>query len=151
MANLRPPVSLEALMDEWSNDAPMDETDPQKSMAQIPNLHAKYLRILTHHSMVSKKIMRDYNNRRRIKMEWYAGDLNNTEDLEKYGLEPYMKKLMRSEIPHYLDSDEELNNILLKKVVHDEIVEFCKSVLKELNQRTWQIRSYMDWQRFIGT
>ena len=46
--------------------------------------------------------------------------------------------------------DTELNNILLKKVIHEEIVEFCKNVLKELNNRTWQLKEYMSWERFVG-
>jgi hypothetical protein len=34
--------------------------------------------------------------------------------------------------------------------MHEEIVEFCKQVLKELNNRTWQLKEYMSWERFIG-
>ena len=146
---MKPPVTIEALMEEWSKDAPIDQIDPQKAMAKIPELHAKYLRILTHHNMVVKKIQSTYNERRRVKFEWYNGDLNNKEDLEHYGLEPFVKKIMKSEISNYIDSDQELNNILLKKVVHEEITDFCKAVLKELNNRTWQLKEYMAWERFI--
>jgi hypothetical protein len=146
---MKPPVTIDALMEEWSKDSSIDQIDPQKSMAKIPELHSKYLRALTHHSMVAKKIQASYNERRRIKWEYYSGDLNNPDDLAKYELEPFTKKVMKSDIGQYLDSDTELNSILLKKVVHEEIVDFCKAVLKELNQRTWQIKSYMDWERFI--
>ena len=61
-----------------------------------------------------------------------------------------MKKVLRADLSHYLDSDAELNNILLKKVMHEEIVDFCKAVVKELGNRTYQIKAYMDWERFIG-
>ncbi len=108
------------------------------------------MRILTHHNLLAKKLQADYNSRRKIKWEYYSGDLNNPEDLERYGLEPMMKKVLRADLQHYLDSDTELNNTLLKKVMHEEIVDFCKSVLKELNNRTWQLKSFMDWEKFIG-
>lgn len=147
---MKPPVNIDALMEEWSKDAPIDETEPSRELAKIPSLHAKYLRIMTHHNMIVKKLMGDYNARRRIKWEYYSGDLNNPEDLETYNLEPMTKKVLRADIPIYLDSDPELNNILLKKVVHEEIVDFCKSVLKELNNRTFQIRSFIDWEKFTG-
>lgn len=147
---MKPPVNIDALTEEWINDAAYDETEPQKAMANIPKLHAKYLRIMTHHNLIVKKMQADYNWRRKIKWEYYSGDLNNPEDLEKYGLEPMLKKVLRADLQHYLDSDFELNNILLKKVMNEEIVDFCKNVLKELNNRTWQLRSYMDWERFIG-
>ena len=147
---MKPPVNIDLLMEEWVKDAPYDETEPQKAMANIPRLHAKYLRIMTHHNLMVKKFLAEYNSRRKIKWEYYSGDLNNPEDLEKYGLEPMMKKVLRSDLQHYLDSDVELNNILLKKVMHEEIVEFCKNVLKECNNRTWQLKSYMDWEKFVG-
>ena len=147
---MKPPVNIEALMEEWSKDSAYDETEPQKAMANIPKLHAKYLRIMTHHNLLVKKLLSEYNSRRKIKYDYFSGDLNNPEDLEKYGLEPMMKKVLRSDIQMWLDSDQDLNNLLLKKVIHEEIVDFCKSVLKELNNRTFQIKAYMDWERFIG-
>ena len=147
---MKPPVNIDALMEEWVKDAAYDETEPQKAMANIPKLHAKYLRIMTHHNLLVKKLLSEYNSRRKIKYDYFSGDLNNPEDLEKYGLEPMMKKVLRSDIQMWLDSDQDLNNLLLKKVIHEEIVDFCKSVLKELNNRTFQIKAYMEWERFIG-
>jgi hypothetical protein len=147
---MKPPVTIDALTEEWIKDAGWDETDPHKAVANIPKLHSKYLRITTHHNLIVKKLQAEYNTRRKIKWDYYNGDLNNPEDLERYGLEPMTKKVMRANLQHWLDSDTELNNILLKKVMHEEIVDFCKSVLKELNNRTFQLKSYMDWERFIG-
>lgn len=147
---MKPPVNIDTLMDEWIKDADWDTTEPQRAIANIPKLHAKYLRIMTHHNLLVKKLVSEYNSRRKIKWEYYSGDLNNPEDLEKYGLEPMMKKVLRADLQHYLDSDVELNNILLKKVMHEEIVDFCKNVLKECNNRTWQLKEYMSWERFIG-
>ena len=147
---MKPPVTIDALTEEWIKDAGWDETDPHKAVANIPKLHSKYLRITTHHNLIVKKLQAEYNTRRKIKWDYYNGDLNNPEDLERYGLEPMTKKVMRADLQHWLDSDTELNNIMLKKVMHEEIVDFCKSVLKELNNRTFQLKSYMDWERFIG-
>lgn len=147
---MKPPVNIDDLMEEWSKDATIDETEPGRETAKIPNLHAKYLRILTHHNLIVKKLLSDYNKLRRIKFEYYSGDLNNTEDLEKYGLEPMRKKLLKQEIPTYIDSDIELNNILIKKVVHEEVVEFCKAVLKEISNRTWQLGNIIKWEQFTG-
>lgn len=147
---MKPPVNIDALMEEWGKDAPINETDPQKSMARIPILHAKYLHIMTHHNLMVKKMQADYHTRRRIKWDYYNGDLNNPEDLATHNLPPMERKIMRADIPQWLDADQELNNILLKKVMHEEIVDFCKSVIKELSNRTYQLKSYMDWERYVG-
>lgn len=147
---MKPPVNIDDLMDMWTKDSPVDITEPSRELERIPSLHSKYLRIMTHHNLIVKKLMSEYQSRRKIKWEYYSGDLNNPEDLATYNFEPMRKKVLRSDISIYLDSDKELNTILLKKVLNEEIVEFCKAVLKELNNRTFQVRSIIDWEKFVG-
>lgn len=147
---MKPPVNIDALMEEWSKDCVVDETEPGRETAKIPVLHAKYLRILTHHNLICKKLTADYNKLKRIKFEYYSGDLNNPEDLEHYGFEPMNKKLHKTSVPTYVDSDIDLNNILMKKMVHQEIVDFCTSVMKELNNRTFQLGNIIKWEHFSG-
>lgn len=147
---MKPPVNIDSLMEEWSNDSKIDETEPGRELIKTSTLHSKYLRIMTHHNLICKKLMGDYNKLKKTKWEYYSGDLNNPEDLEKHGLEPMMKKVLRQDIPTYIDSDTDLNNILLKKMLHQEIVDFCGSVLKEINNRTWQLRSFIEWEKFTS-
>jgi hypothetical protein len=147
---MKPPVNIDDLMEEWSKDSKIDETEPGRELAKIPSLHAKYLRIMTHHNLLAKKFMADFNKAKKVKWEYYSGDLNNPEDLEVLGLEPWVKKTLRQDIPMYIDSDPLLNNILIKKTVHQEVVDFCGSVLKELNNRTWQLKSFIDWEKFTS-
>lgn len=147
---MKPPVNIDDLMEEWSKDSKIDETEPGRELAKISSLHAKYLRIMTHHNLLAKKIMSDYNKMKKIRWEYYSGDLNNPEDLEVLGLEPWVKKTLRQDIPMYIDSDSLLNSILIKKTVHQEVVDFCGSVLKELNNRTWQLKSFIDWEKFTS-
>jgi hypothetical protein len=71
-------------------------------------------------------------------------------DLETYNLQPLLKKIIRQDIPIYLDSDNDLNNLLMRKVLHQEIVDFCASVLKEINNRTWQLRSFIEWEKYTS-
>lgn len=147
---MKPPVNIDDLMEEWSKDSKIDETEPGRELVKTSTLHSKYLRIMTHHNLICKKLMGDYNKLKKIKWEYYSGDLNNPEDLEKHNLEPMMKKVLRQDIPTYIDSDTDLNNILLKKMLHQEVVDFCGSVLKELNNRTWQLRSFIEWEKFTS-
>lgn len=147
---MKPPVNIDELMEEWSKDSQIDQTEPGRELIKTSSLHSKYLRILTHHNLVCKKLMGDYQKLKKLKWEYYSGDLNNPEDLEQYKFPPMVKKVLRQDIPMYIDSDTELNNILLKKTVHEEIVNFCGSVLKELNNRTWQLKSFIDWERFTS-
>jgi hypothetical protein len=147
---IKAPVTIDALLAEWSTDSVMDELEPGKELIRIPNLHSKYLSVMAHHDLIVKKLMVDYNKLKKVKWEYYSGDLNNPEDLEAYGFEPLMKKILRQDIPTYIESDEQLNKILMKKIVHQEIVDVCSSILKELNSRTWQLKSFIDWTKYNG-
>jgi predicted membrane protein len=143
-------ASLENLMELWSEDAKINMTEPAKELVRIPNLHSKYLNIMTTHKMIMKKYEREYNEKRKIKWEYYNGDLNNPEDLKKHNLPPMQKRVYKQDIVTYLDSDEELNNILIKKMMQEEIVSYSLAVIKELNNRTWQLRSIIDWIKYTS-
>jgi len=147
---MKPPVNIDSLMEEWSTDSKINETEPGRELTKISSLHAKYLRIMTHHNLICKKLMGDYAKLKKVKWEYYSGDLNNPDDLKEYGFEPMMKKPLRQDIPMYIDSDTDLNNILMKKTVHQEIVDFCGSVLKEINNRTFQLNGVIKWEMFTS-
>ena len=143
-------MNIEQLLEMWSQDSKIEETEASKELAKVPSLHSKYLRVRSNHNLIVKKLMTDYSSRKRIMWEYYSGDLNNPEDLAKYNLEPLRRKILRQDIPIYLDSDEELTKILIKKMIHQEIVDACDSILKELNNRTYQLGNIVKWETFVG-
>jgi uncharacterized protein YihD (DUF1040 family) len=148
---MKPPVTIDILMDMWSKDAQVDLTEPARELAKISSLHAKYLNILSHHNLIIKKLNSDYTKKKSIMFQYYSGDLNDPEELEKYGFnEPMRKKILRQDIPIYLDGDEQLINILLKKSLHQEIVDYCSSVIKEINNRTFQLNNIIKWEIFTS-
>jgi len=143
-------VTIETLMKEWSNDCQVDEAEPQRELANIPKLNAKYLNIMVHHKLLAKKATSNYYKMRRFKVMYYSGDLNNPEDLKEHNLEPFRKKILKQDMDDWLQADEELTQVLMKKIIHDEIVKYCEYVLKECHSRTFQLRSYIDYEKFLG-
>ena len=139
--------NLEQVLKYWEIDADMDQTEPGKELLKIPKLHNKYLSILTKHKIASKKAHFDYLRMRKIKWEYYTGKLDK-DQLEKYNWQPF-PFVLKSDITTYLESDEDINKHIAQKVLHDEIVEVCSSILKELNSRTFQLRDFIAWERFI--
>jgi hypothetical protein len=71
------------------------------------------------------------------------------EELEQYGWEPFQFTL-KSDINTYLESDKDLIKLLEKKVYHEEVVSVIESIMAELKQRTWQIRDYISWEKFVA-
>lgn len=147
---MKPPVSLDDLMNMWSKDSVVDQTELGNAMSQIPILHAKYLKILSYHNLLVKKFHNEYIKAKKIKFEYYNGDLNNPEDLKEHNLEPFNKKVIRQDIPMWIDADKQLTDILLKKAMHQEIVDATTAIMKELHSRTFQIKAMIDWEKFVG-
>ena len=138
---------LEELLEEWRKDSDIDRTEPGKALLDIPKLHSKYLNILSRHRLLSKEAEFKYNKMRKLKWEYYTGKLDDDE-LQKHGWTPF-PFVLKSEINTYLDSDDDLNKYQAQKIMHDEVVEVCTAILKELNSRTFQLRDFISWERFI--
>lgn len=139
---------LEDILALWDKDAEMDQTEPGKELMKIPLLHSKYVKILVSHKLASKKAHYNYQRMRKVKWEYYTGKLSQ-EELAEYGWQPFQFTL-KSDISTYLESDSDLIKLLEKKVYHDECVSVVESIMGELKQRTWQLRDFISWEKFIG-
>lgn len=138
---------LDELLEMWRQDSQIDRTEPSKELLKIPQLHSKYLNILSRHRLLSKDAEFKCNKMKRLKWEYYTGKLDD-DQLKQYGWEPF-SFVLKSEINTYLESDEDINKYLANKILHDEIVDVCTSIMKELNNRAWELKSYIDWEKFI--
>lgn len=141
-------MNINELLQMWSKDANIDRTEPGRELINIPILHAKYLQILSTHRLAVKNIDYKLATLKRLKWEYYTGKLDK-ETLEKHGWQPFPYTL-KSEVSTYLESDEDLNKLLAKKHIYEEMIEACTSIMKELNSRTFQLRSFIDYEKFIS-
>jgi len=139
---------LDDLLEMWRTDSIIDRTEPGKALINIPQLHSKYLNILSRHRLLSKESEFKYNKMKKLKWEYYTGKLDQ-DQLDKHGWQPF-PFVLKSELTTYLESDEDINKHIAQKVLHDEIVEVCSSILKELHSRTFQLRSFIDFEKFIS-
>jgi hypothetical protein len=146
VVNLKPPVNIENLMKEWTEDTRIDSSSMEKELLKISSLHGKYLNIMSHHRHMIRKLEADYKIKKGLKEDYYSGRLSHDE-LVEYGWEPMQFVLSDPKVSRKLDTDKELITLLLKRVTHEEIVEYCESVLKSLNSRTYDLGNYVRYQQ----
>jgi len=139
--------ALDQILNEWDIDAKWDPSDPGTAMARIPILHAKYLHYLRRHKATASILEDQLVRERHLKTEYYSGRLDQ-DHLKKYGLVPF-KLVLKQEVKEYVESDDKVLELNLKKSAHEQVVELCESIMKELNNRTWQLSGYMKWQQFL--
>ena len=140
--------NLEKILENWEKDSVIDQTEPSKEILKIPLLHSKYLNILTKSKLLSKKAHFDYLQLKKKKWEYYTGKLSQDE-LKEMGWEPF-PFVLKSDINLYLESDGDLIKILQKKMIHDEIVSVVETIMTELKSRTFQLRDFISWEKFIN-
>lgn len=139
---------LEQLHAEWQKDAIIDKTEPSKELIRIPVLHAKYISILSKYNLKVKQAEHDFYVLRRAKLDYYSGRLSQ-EELKARGLQPF-KFVLKQDMSDYLEGDGDIIKIKERIAIYNEIVNTCERILKELNQRTYQLSNYTKWEMFIA-
>ena len=143
---MKPPVTLETLMKEWSQDKQVDGSDLEKEILKISYLHGKYLNIMSYHRVLFHKMETDYKLLKGLREDYYHGYLTK-DDMDERGWEPIQHVMSNPQIARKLDTDVELNKMLLKRIAHGEIVEYCQDVLKSLNSRTWDLGNVIKYRQ----
>jgi hypothetical protein len=146
---LKAPVSIETLMKEWSEDTNVDPTSMEKELLKVSHLHGKYLNIMSYHRHLVRKMEADYKMMKGLREDYYQGHLTK-EELEERGWEPCQHVLTNPQVARKLETDGELNKLLLKKVMHEEIVSYCESVLKSLHNRTWDLGNFVKYHQLTS-
>lgn len=139
---------LKDLLAMWKQDAVVDRTDPAEELTKIGSLHAKYLCILSENRQSIKVLDKNFKRVKKLKWEYYTGK-TPAETLKKLGWEPF-PYLLKADIAIYLDADKDLLDLVTKRELHEEIVEVCTSIIKELNSRTYQMKDIITWERFTS-
>ena len=140
--------NLDEVNAEWAKDAIIKKDEPADELVNIPKLHAKYLKAWSDFRMKTQKAHYDYKDLRKKKWLYYTGKLNGTDELTALGWEPFPLTILRQDLGDYLDADADLSRAKIKVQYNEDIASVIEKILKELNQRTWQVRSIIDWHKY---
>ena len=138
-------MNIEELYDEIEKDLKIDDTELDLESIRTPQLHNKYLKLYTKHSLQLKKLQDDYKVTYRLKWEYYTGKASAAVYAEK----PFELKILKADIGIYLDADGELQQLSQKVAYSKEITNYLEKILREINNRNWAIRNTIEWKKFI--
>jgi len=138
-------MNIEELYDEVEKDLKIDDTELDLESIRTPQLHNKYLKLYTKHSLQLKKLNDDYKVLYRLKWEYYTGKAPP----EVYASNPFDLKILKADIGIYLDSDNDLQQLSQRQAYAKEITNYLEKILREINNRNWTIRNTIEWKKFI--
>ena len=79
----------------------------------------------------------------RQKWEYYGGK----SDAKVYAAKPFDKKPLRP-LVMYIQSDDEILKLQNKIGYYDSCVDYCKGVIKSIDNRGWDIKNSIEWKKF---
>jgi hypothetical protein len=58
--------------------------------------------------------------------------------------------VLKADLPMYMDADQDIIKLSLKIGLQQEKIEFLVSIIKSLTNRGYNLKSAVDWQKFIN-
>ena len=136
---------LDTIQEMWEKDAKIDRDNLQDESLNIPSLHAKYFQIYNTIFLLRKKAEQQRKNIRHERYEYFSGKA----DPDVYVQNPFPKKIRdKDTMTKYLDADEKLSNASLKIEYYDTMLVYLESILKVIQNRTYQIKNAIEFMRF---
>ena len=138
-------VDLETLQGMWENDSKIDPDNLHTESLNIPVLHSKYYQIYNTLMLLRKKAEQQRKNIRHERYEYFAGKA----DPQVYIENPFPKKIRDKEtMQKYLDADDKLSGVSLKIEYYDVMLKYIEEILKQITNRTYQIKNAIEYMRF---
>ncbi len=124
-------------LDEWREDAVMLD-DLNEEARRIPKLHAKWLDKLLRYKLLKNRAQYTFQKLYKEKYHYLMGRDEQCPDV----------KIMKNEVPIYLNADEELNEAQARLDMYDGYEKCLEKILNMINNRSFQVKNAIDWLRY---
>lgn len=143
-------MNIEQLQEMWDKDCEIDDNYLGETTTATPKLHAKYLKLLVNVKLKHTKLSSDLNILRKDRFRYYRGELSRDE-LTNYGWDQWQgTKPMKNESDEFLRGDSALNTLQVKIDYLETMIYFLESVLGQIKARDWQIKTAVEWKKFLA-
>ena len=138
-------MNLEQIQEMWQKDSVMDPDNLHDESLKIPQLHSKYYILYNTITLLREKAKTSYSKVRLERYNYYSGKA----PAEVYEQEPFPYKVRDKEaLQRHMDADEKLSTVELKVRYYDTELKFLDEIIKNISNRTYQIKNAIEWQQF---
>ena len=136
-------MKIDDIMKKWEEDSSIDDQDLDGESLKIPNIHARYLEMYT----------KEKSSLREMKTHWKFLFQQRWEVvISKNGKPPeHNIRISKTELErHYVAADEVLQNAEKLMNEQEDKVDYLKSVLSILENRSFHINNAISWRKFVA-
>lgn len=141
-------MTLDEIYEEYGVDSKINQTDLDNEGRKIPLLHNKYLRMLSNENRELRKLESQYKKLYHLKVEYFGGYLNGTEQLKELGWPAFTRTIMKNDMDRFVESDPQI--VKLTELIGEskEKVNVLTSILKEIMARNYVLTNIQGWIKF---
>jgi hypothetical protein len=133
-------MNFEQIQNMWSEDSVINDSKLDSESLRIPQLHSKYLNLYSDYIILKEKYEMEQKIIVRELWEYYSGKSEI----------PFEIKLLKQDIPMYIESDDRYQKCLNKIKYYSSISSFLKEVLSSINSRSFVIKNSIEFKKFIN-
>ena len=138
-------INLDKIQSMWQEDCKIDIDNMHEESIKVPQLHSKYHEILNNLILLRTKAQKIQKSVRHERYEYYSGKA----DPEVYEKEPFPKKVRdKDALIRYMDADDRVSDANLQVEYYDVMINYTESILKQISNRTYQIKNSIEWHKF---
>ena len=138
-------MNLDQIQEMSERDAVIDPDNLHDESLKIPQLHSKYYTVYNTITLLREKAREQYSKIRLQRYNYYTGKA----EPEVYAEDPFPYKVREKDaIQRHLDADEKLTKIDLKIRYYDTTLKFLEEIIKNISNRTFQIKNSIEWHKF---
>ena len=138
-------MNLEKIQEMWQRDSVIDPDNLHDESLKIPQIHSKYYTLYNTITLLREKARTQHTKIKLERYNYYTGKAPE----EVYVKEPFPYKVREKDaIQRHLEADEKLTNIDLKIRYYDTELKFLEEIIKNVSNRTFQIKNAIEWNRF---
>jgi len=140
-------MRLEEIMDTWAEDCQVNRLELGEESLKLPKLHSKYLRIFTEERLMLRRLEGERKELILTKHDYYRGVMPE-EDLRANGWEPFRLSVLKSDIPMYMEADQDIIKLNLRIAMQQEKVDALESIIRSINNRGFLIKNAIEFAKF---
>ena len=137
-------MTLDELQAQAEKDLSIDDTELDLESLKTPQLHSQYLKTYSTYALMMKKAEGDYSKLHIKKWLFFTGKA----DPQEYKDKNFDLKVLRQDVDKFIDADDEIIKQRQKVEYLKQICGYCESTLKQINNRTFQIKNAIEWKKF---
>jgi len=140
-------VSIEVIQEMWDKDSIINQDELDTESLRAPQLHAKYYNLYNTILLLRKNCVQQHSQVLLERRKYYMGKA----EAQVYIDEPFPTKVRdKEDLRLYLDADERVSKISLKIEYYDTMLKYLEEILKQISNRTYQIKNAIEWRRFTA-